>query len=206
MREDEVRFCPRCKSEDIEAITTTRRETVGWEDGLGSPGEITFTDTSLKCVKCGHCWKEYKEGKAVKRFIGVKELYAQKMNRREYNQYRKWEMPHDEDGADEGYLVEYIGGQKNHPEHKGYIAWLPKNELERDYRPADGMTFGLAIEALKRGHKVTRPGWRKKMGIFIAYKKGFETSPFLQMSSDDGYKQVWQISQIDVLAGDWQIV
>ena len=35
------------------------------------------------------------------------------MTRLEYNQFRGWELPADENGADEGYLVEYVGpGQK----------------------------------------------------------------------------------------------
>jgi hypothetical protein len=56
------------------------------------------------------------------------------MNRGEYNKYRGWKLPKDEDGADEGYLVEYTdGGEPNHPWHPGYISWSPKPQFDGGY-------------------------------------------------------------------------
>ncbi len=70
----------------------------------------------------------------MKRFICHKEVLARPMNRAEYNEYRGWILPEDEDGTDEGYLVEYIdGGQKNHPDHEGYISWSPKDVFHKGY-------------------------------------------------------------------------
>ncbi len=97
------------------------------------------------------------------RYIGVKEILAKPMTRLEYNEYRGWELPSDEDGSDEGFLVEYIdGGQSNHPDHKGYISWSPKDVFERAYRSIKGLTFGQAVEAVKKGAMISREGWNGK--------------------------------------------
>lgn len=57
------------------------------------------------------------------------------MNLAEYSKYRGWELPADENGEDEGFLVEYTdGGQKNHPDHEGYISWSPKAVFENGYK------------------------------------------------------------------------
>jgi hypothetical protein len=62
----------------------------------------------------------------MKDYIGTKLIKAKPMNRLEYNNYRGWDLPADEDGSDEGYLVEYVdGGKSNHPDHAGYISWSP---------------------------------------------------------------------------------
>lgn len=67
-------------------------------------------------------------------YIGTKIVKARPMNRQEYNDYRGWDLPGDEDGTDEGYLVEYVdGGKGNHPDHEGYISWSPKDVFEKAY-------------------------------------------------------------------------
>lgn len=73
----------------------------------------------------------------MKKYTGVKEILAKPMNRKEYNDYRGWELPSDENGEDEGFLVEYIQSETspnvNHPDHKGYISWSPKDVFEESY-------------------------------------------------------------------------
>lgn len=77
----------------------------------------------------GLSWKE-----VAKPFEGSKRLLAFPMTRGEYNQYRGWKVPLDENPADPGYMVEYEdGGASNHPNHKGYISWSPKDVFERSY-------------------------------------------------------------------------
>ena len=69
------------------------------------------------------------------KYRGVKELYATELTRGEYNKYRGWETPENENPEDLGYLVEYIdGGKPNHPEHRGYISWSPKDVFEKVYK------------------------------------------------------------------------
>lgn len=67
-------------------------------------------------------------------YIGSKIVAATPMTRLAYNQYRGWQLPDDEDGSDEGYLVEYLdGGKPNHPDHDGYISWSPKAQFDAGY-------------------------------------------------------------------------
>jgi hypothetical protein len=74
----------------------------------------------------------------MKKYIGTKVINATPMNRREYNDFRGWKLPEDENGDDEGYLVEYVdGGKANTPQYKGYVSWSPKEVFERAYRAAD---------------------------------------------------------------------
>lgn len=70
----------------------------------------------------------------TKLYVGQKMVKATPMNRLDYNNYRGWELPEDEDGSDEGYLVEYLdGGKANHPDHTGYISWSPSTVFEQAY-------------------------------------------------------------------------
>lgn len=76
----------------------------------------------------------------MKKYIGTKTIVAKPMTRLEYNYYRGWEVPSDEDGSDTGYLVEYLdGGQSNHKNHKGYISWSPSSVFENAYQEQPGI-------------------------------------------------------------------
>lgn len=157
----------------------------------------------------------------MKKYIGVKIIEAKPMNRGEYNEYRGWTIPAGENPEDEGYLVVYPDG---------YVSWSPKPQFEEAYREtAGGMTFGYAIEALKKGHRVTRHGWNGK-GMFIYLTPGStipkhhlrpETADALSvtmgptatfnshidMKAADGTIVIgWLASQTDMLAEDWMIV
>lgn len=146
-------------------------------------------------------------------FIGTKLVTGIPMTRLAYNQYRGWTLPEDENGTDEGYLVEYQdGGNSNHPEHKGYISWSPKEIFEGSYRATVGLPFGLAIEALKKGLQLHRTGWNGA-GLWVEYiaARGVDL-PYLRMSYPvgskaypDGARVSWVPSQTDMLAEDWQV-
>lgn len=70
------------------------------------------------------------------RYIGTKMLLAVAMTRGDYVELRGWKLPENENGADEGYLVEYLdGGPANLPGYAGYVSWSPKDVFERAYRP-----------------------------------------------------------------------
>jgi hypothetical protein len=74
----------------------------------------------------------------MNKYIGTKTVNATPMNRLDYNILRGWQLPADENGADEGYLVEYTdGGKANHPQFAGYISWSPKDMFERSYHLAE---------------------------------------------------------------------
>lgn len=154
--------------------------------------------------------------------IGTKQVTATPMTRLAYNEYRGWTLPADEAGADDGYLVEYLdGGKPNHPGHAGYISWSPKAQFDAAYRPTSGMSFGLAIEALKRECCVQRAGWNGK-GLRLAlvgnggcFEHGLSeisTLPYIVMLypqdaiNTPGAVVPWLASQTDMLADDWQMV
>lgn len=96
----------------------------------------------------------------MKRYIGTKIIKAEPMTRGDYNKYRGWQIPVDEEPTEKGYLVKYSDG---------YESWTPLKQFEEAYRRCDNMPFGLAIEALKKGKKVARKGWNGKgMYLFLA--------------------------------------
>lgn len=98
-------------------------------------------------------------------YVGVKFIKATPMDLKTYNEYRGWTQPDGEENAP-GYLVEYAPNPEselNHPNHEGYISWSPKHVFEEAYRATStGISFGLAIQALKRGRCVARKGWNGK--------------------------------------------
>lgn len=158
-------------------------------------------------------------------YIGTKMINAEPMTRAAYNVFRGWELPADENGDDEGYLVEYLdGGKPNTTTHAGYVSWSPKEQFDNAYRKTSGMSFGLAVEAVKKGKKIARAGWNGKgMFLFLVpgstfkvnrapllgiYPEGTEINyhAHIDMKTADGTIVPWLASQTDVLADDWIVV
>lgn len=84
----------------------------------------------------------------TKQYTGTKTVLARPMTRGDYNAYRGWEVPADENPADEGYLVEYTdGGKSNHPAHAGYISWSPADVFARAYVEDKPTTFQDRVRA-----------------------------------------------------------
>lgn len=111
-------------------------------------------------------------------FYGTKKIAATPMTRLQYNEYRGWDLPSDENGDDEGYLVEYLdGGKANVEGHAGYVSWSPKEQFEKAYQPLNALSFGHAIVAAKAGHKISRAGWNGK-NMFVAYMPPLYLPPF----------------------------
>lgn len=100
----------------------------------------------------------------MKTYIGVKIIDAQTMKLGEYKRFSGHPLEDFEKPEWDGYMVRYPDG---------YISWSPKETFEEAYREKHGLTFGLAIEAMKKGYKVARAGWNGK-GIFIGIQKGFD--------------------------------
>lgn len=74
---------------------------------------------------------------ALTAFIGTKSVLSTTMTRGEYNEYRGWTIPENEDPTEQGYLVEYVdGGKPNDDRHKGYISWSPRDVFEQSYHQA----------------------------------------------------------------------
>lgn len=157
----------------------------------------------------------------LQNYIGVKLLKARPMTRGNYNNYRSWTAPEGEDQNVDGYLVVYPDG---------YESWSPKPQFDEAYRWVEGghMSFGLAVEAMKKGLRVAREGWNGK-DMFTYFVKGTKvhiedlrgacaeavkassnTAPVqnicghIDMKAADGDIVVgWLASQTDILSDDW---
>ena len=112
-----------------------------------------------------------------------------------------------------GYKVRY---------EDGYESWSPKEVFEAAYRRTDGLSFGLALEAAKKGFRIARQGWNGKgqyveLGVNFRYEvpyAGIEKhvqhldmgSQALVFVGTRGRQVGWLASQADMLADDWQII
>ena len=156
-------------------------------------------------------------------FIGTKMIKAKPMTRLDYNTLRGWALPDDEDGSDQGYLVEYTdGGSPNCEGYKGYVSWSPEEQFENAYKTSGELSFGHAVKLLKLGMRVSRAGWNGKgMFLFLVpgstfkvnrppllgiYREGKEINycPHIDMRTADNKIVPWLASQTDILAEDWQ--
>lgn len=114
--------------------------------------------------------------------------------------------------VEEGYKVRY---------QDGYESWSPKAVFEEAYRPIDGMNFGLAIEAMKKGKKCRRAGWNGKNqhielasaisytspeGVIVNAEHDAIGNKAIAFCGTSGIQMGWLASQADMLADDWEIV
>jgi hypothetical protein len=146
----------------------------------------------------------------MKAYIGIKFVDAEPMTVQEYN--KQIRPLHYSGESQEGYKVVY---------EDGYVSWSPKNVFEKAYKLTSKITFGLAIEAVKLGHKAAREGWNGKnqyieLATNISYTNasakiinaehdaiGNKAIAFVGTS---GVQLGWLASQADILAEDWAIV
>jgi hypothetical protein len=181
----------------------------------------TFVDI-LGCILLKNM---IQKGHKMQQYIGTKMIQAEPMTRGKYNEYRGWTIPENENPDDGGYLVVYPDG---------YESWSPQNVFEEAYRPTIGMNFGLAIEAAKKGFKITRRGWNGK-DMFVVYMPPLQLPPyntqgtarkvndrtakfigedaplncqpyFSMYNAQKQWIPGWLATQSDMLSDDWYIV
>lgn len=147
------------------------------------------------------------------KYIGTKIIEAVPAIRKGGKVYEEgWPIPKSMDPTEEGYKVRYPDG---------YESWSPKDVFEEAYRPTDCMSFGLAIEAMKKGKKVARRGWNgKNQHIELATRISYMTAEGVFMNVEheaignkaiafcgtSGVQMGWLASQADMLADDWEVV
>jgi hypothetical protein len=135
----------------------------------------------------------------MKKFIGVKIIEAKPMMAAEAGKLLN--RPIDTSNADaegNGYLVRYSDG---------YISWSPKAQFEEAYRQTDGMTFGLALEAVKKGKGMRLPQWSPEVVIRAQYPDEHSkmTAPYLYVESRFG-RVPWKETMIELFSENWVVV
>ena len=123
-----------------------------------------------------------------------------------------WPIPRSMEPEEPGYRVRYPDG---------YESWSPKDVFEEASRPTDAMSFGLAIEAAKKGKRIARKGWNGKgqyVELATAISYASPTGAVVNAEHDaignqalafvgtSGVQMGWLASQADMLADDWEIV
>ena len=149
----------------------------------------------------------------MQKYIGTKIIEAVPAIRKGGKVYEEgWPIPKSMDPTEEGYKVRY---------HDGYESWSPKDVFEEAYRPTDCMSFGLAIEAMKKGKKVARRGWNGKNqhielatrisymtaeGVFVNVEHEAIGNKAIAFCGTSGVQMGWLASQADMLADDSEVV
>lgn len=105
---------------------------------------------------------------------------------------------HNSKVGDPGYEVHY---------EDEYISWSPKDVFEGAYRKADGMTFGLAIEAMMKGLKVRHSTWDGGVYLLIEDLKPYKgmSRGWVMYRVDVNGSAEWDPNQHDIFEGHWQI-
>lgn len=99
---------------------------------------------------------------------------------------------HDTGEAQAGYAVKY---------DDGYKSWSPDTVFNKHYTPLTNMTFGHALEMMKRGEKVSRKGW-ERFGEKSFWLDGEDFKA--QYSKLIVTENV--LSSFDIVATDWYVV
>lgn len=157
-----------------------------------------------------------------KAYIGMKQIDAIPMDLGNYNIYRGWKMPDNEDPKAPGYIVRY-------PDN--YVSWSPKKTFDEAYSISGSLTFGAAVYLMKQGLKLSREGWNGK-GMWIIYvagtkncklvpgtpyakalpkRKQVDILPHFDMYTTNTWNKRamlpgWLASQSDIDASDWGVV
>ena len=99
-------------------------------------------------------------------YLGVKLIKARPMNLGDYNKFRRWQIPKNEDPATEGYLVQYPDG---------YVSWCPKAEFERWYMvvPGDGTKVTEEMVNAMIGNRVEKQYDEKTSLVQVDTLTGF---------------------------------
>lgn len=131
-----------------------------------------------------------------KKYLGVKIIKAEPMDERAFALTVKKEGYANPESR-EGYKVTY---------ENGYVSWSPKAVFEEAYREIDGLTFGLAIEAMKKGFKVHLPYWKDDVVIGIQFpdENSKMTHPYFYVVSRHGLVP-WIPTMVEIFSEKWII-
>lgn len=151
----------------------------------------------------------------TKTYLMTKTVTAEPMTRLDYNLYRNWTLPEDENGADTGFLIKDV--------KTGHVSWLPTEEFISNSSGHTGLNFGQAVELAKAGHRIARSGWNGKgMFAYIVPENSYPAvteaikgqyqddlvpyNAYWALKGADQTVSTWAPSGSDSLAEDWMLV
>ena len=136
----------------------------------------------------------------MKKYVGVKVVEAEPMTVAEAVNIIPDLRTGGRDSGEFGYLVKY---------DTGYRSWCPKQAFEEANRRIDNMTFGHALEMMRKGASVARQNWNGP-DQYLEMQRPDEHSkmslPYIYICTVQGDLVPWLCSQTDMLAEDWTIV
>lgn len=126
----------------------------------------------------------------MKQYIGTKLIEAEP--------FKAWKDTNGHRIGEDGYKVRYADG---------YESWSPKDVFEEAYREASGVSFGLALEAMKKGKGARLPKWSEDVIIRAQFPDEHSkmTAPYLYVESRFG-RVPWKETMIELFSDDWEIV
>ncbi|WP_313528806.1 DUF2829 domain-containing protein [Anaerotignum sp.] len=145
----------------------------------------------------------------MNKYIGTKIVKATPMSLNDAEEHLQRKI---KAGNEEGYLIIY---------EDGYKSWSPKKAFEEAYHESGGMSFGIALDLLKKGCSVAREGWNgKKQYIQLATNISYTTvrgeivnceheaigNKAIVFVGTSGVQMGWLASQADMLAEDWKVL
>lgn len=152
----------------------------------------------------------------MNKYVGTQVVEAGRMTRGEYAEIsgRKSILKKKgETAEDAGYLVRY---------EDGHETWMPADVFERMYQMLYELSFGHAIELMKKGYSLSRAAWhesapnrRVQQVTCVSYinPEGETITPdphaagstAIALVDDNGVQMGWVASQADMLAKDWYV-
>lgn len=126
----------------------------------------------------------------MKQYIGTKIIEAEPC--------KAWKDTKEHKAGEDGYKVRYPDG---------YESWSPKDVFEEAYREVSGVSFGLALEAMKKGKGARLPKWSEDVIIRAQFPDEHSkmTAPYLYVESRFG-RVPWKETMIELFSDDWEIV
>lgn len=126
----------------------------------------------------------------MKQYIGTKIIEAEPC--------KAWKDTKEHKAGEDGYKVRYPDG---------YESWSPKDVFEEAYREVSGVSFGLALEAMKKGKGARLPKWSEDVIIRAQFPDEHSkmTAPYLYVESRFG-RVPWKENMIELFSDEWEIV
>ena len=137
----------------------------------------------------------------MKKYIGCRMFEVEPMTRGDYNAYRGWSVPADENPLDEGYLTK---------DPDGHVSWLPKNTFEKAYMKLEdnpmlpsGVSIGQKMVDEFIAYTETKTMGTKTTVVRCVLRNGFEIVESTGCVDEKNYsekksgtKSVWNESKI----------